>query len=90
MKSKLDAKKSEAKALARAKAERENHDLTMEQLKLKASEHRQTVLESIKYLLKCYNKCLKYEYLQFFLIQELLVQFLEVVQMHCFLIGIKL
>jgi len=48
MKSKLDAKKSEAKALARAKAERENHDLTMEQLKLKASEHRQTVLESIK------------------------------------------
>jgi ATPase family AAA domain-containing protein 3A/B len=54
MKSKLDAKKSEAKALARAKAERENHDLTMEQLKLKASEHRQTVLESIKYLLKYY------------------------------------
>lgn len=48
MKSKLDAKKSEAKALAKAKADRENHDLTMEQLKLKATEHRQTVLESIK------------------------------------------
>jgi len=57
MKSKLDAKKSEAKALARAKAERENHDLTMEQLKLKASEHRQTVLESIKYLLKYFIQC---------------------------------
>lgn len=66
MKSKLDAKKSEAKALARAKAERENHDLTMEQLKLKASEHRQTVLESIKYLLKCHNQCIKCKYLQFF------------------------
>ncbi|XP_050533314.1 ATPase family AAA domain-containing protein 3 [Daktulosphaira vitifoliae] len=48
MKSRLDAKKTEAKALARAKAERENHDLILEQLKLKASEHRQTVLESIK------------------------------------------
>lgn len=48
MKSKLDAKKSEAKALAKAKADRENHDLTMEQLKLKATEHRQTVLESIR------------------------------------------
>lgn len=66
MKSKLDAKKSEAKALARAKAERENHDLTMEQLKLKASEHRQTVLESIKYLLKYYNQSIKYKYFQFF------------------------
>lgn len=48
MKSRLDAKKSEAKALARAKAERENHDLTIEQIKVKASEHRETVLESIK------------------------------------------
>ncbi|XP_062316066.1 ATPase family AAA domain-containing protein 3-like isoform X43 [Osmerus eperlanus] len=38
----------EAEAKARAKVERENADLIREQIRLKAAEHRQTVLESIK------------------------------------------
>uniref|UniRef100_A0A8D2F154 ATPase family AAA domain containing 3A n=1 Tax=Theropithecus gelada TaxID=9565 RepID=A0A8D2F154_THEGE len=38
----------EAEARARAKAERENADIIREQIHLKAAEHRQTVLESIR------------------------------------------
>ncbi|XP_040181738.1 ATPase family AAA domain-containing protein 3A [Rana temporaria] len=38
----------EAEARARAKVERENADIIREQIRLKATEHRQTVLESIK------------------------------------------
>uniref|UniRef100_UPI00358FA650 ATPase family AAA domain-containing protein 3-B-like n=1 Tax=Myxine glutinosa TaxID=7769 RepID=UPI00358FA650 len=38
----------EAEAHARAQAERENADLIREQIRLKAAEHRQTVLESIR------------------------------------------
>ncbi|TMS16047.1 ATPase family AAA domain-containing protein 3 [Larimichthys crocea] len=38
----------EAEAKARAQVERENADLIREQIRLKAAEHRQTVLESIK------------------------------------------
>ncbi|XP_075460914.1 ATPase family AAA domain-containing protein 3-B [Ascaphus truei] len=38
----------EAEARARAKVERENADIIREQIRLKAVEHRQTVLESIK------------------------------------------
>ncbi|KAM6977005.1 ATPase family AAA domain-containing protein 3-B-like, partial [Aplochiton taeniatus] len=38
----------EAEAKARAKVERENADLIREQIRLKAAEHRQTVLESIR------------------------------------------
>ncbi|KFP97791.1 ATPase family AAA domain-containing protein 3, partial [Haliaeetus albicilla] len=38
----------EAEARARAKAERENADIIREQIRLKAAEHRQTVLESLK------------------------------------------
>ncbi|XP_048417342.2 ATPase family AAA domain containing 3 [Stegostoma tigrinum] len=38
----------EAEAKARAKVERENADLVREQIRLKAAEHRQTVLDSIK------------------------------------------
>nr|XP_028596707.1 ATPase family AAA domain-containing protein 3A isoform X2 [Podarcis muralis] len=38
----------EAEARARAKAERENADLIREQIRLKAAEHRQTVLDSLK------------------------------------------
>ena len=38
----------EAKARARAKAERENADIIREQIRLKAAEHRQTILESIR------------------------------------------
>uniref|UniRef100_A0A669R123 ATPase family AAA domain containing 3A n=1 Tax=Phasianus colchicus TaxID=9054 RepID=A0A669R123_PHACC len=40
----------EAEARARAKAERENADIIREQIRLKAAEHRQTVLESLKYV----------------------------------------
>ncbi|XP_063292483.1 ATPase family AAA domain-containing protein 3-B [Pelobates fuscus] len=38
----------EAEARARGKVERENADIIREQIRLKAAEHRQTVLESIK------------------------------------------
>lgn len=38
----------EAEARARAKADRENADIIREQIRLKAAEHRQTILESIK------------------------------------------
>uniref|UniRef100_F7H1V6 ATPase family AAA domain containing 3A n=1 Tax=Callithrix jacchus TaxID=9483 RepID=F7H1V6_CALJA len=38
----------EAEAQARAKAERENADIIREQIRLKAAEHRQTVVESIR------------------------------------------
>uniref|UniRef100_H2N9H1 AAA+ ATPase domain-containing protein n=1 Tax=Pongo abelii TaxID=9601 RepID=H2N9H1_PONAB len=38
----------EAEARARTKAERENADIIREQIRLKAAEHRQTVLESIR------------------------------------------
>lgn len=38
----------EAESKARAHVERENADIIREQIRLKAAEHRQTVLESIK------------------------------------------
>lgn len=38
----------EAEAKARGRVERENADIIREQIRLKAAEHRQTVLESIK------------------------------------------
>lgn len=38
----------EAETKARARVERENADIIREQIRLKAAEHRQTVLESIK------------------------------------------
>uniref|UniRef100_A0A0A9Y793 ATPase family AAA domain-containing protein 3-B n=1 Tax=Lygus hesperus TaxID=30085 RepID=A0A0A9Y793_LYGHE len=48
VRSKLEAKKLEAEMMAKAKADRENQDLFLEQLRLKAAENRTTVLESIK------------------------------------------
>ncbi|XP_073977092.1 ATPase family AAA domain containing bor isoform X3 [Rhodnius prolixus] len=48
VRAKLEAKKLEAEMMAKAKADRENQDLFLEQLRLKASENRITVLESIK------------------------------------------
>ncbi|XP_039329959.2 ATPase family AAA domain-containing protein 3A isoform X1 [Saimiri boliviensis] len=45
---KQDMLRVEAEARARAKAERENADIVREQIRLKAAEHRQTVLESIR------------------------------------------
>lgn len=39
----------EAQARAKAKADRENRDITLEQIRLKATENRATILESIQY-----------------------------------------
>lgn len=48
LRSKLETKKVEAESLAKAKADRENHDLLMEKLRVGAQEQRETILESIK------------------------------------------
>ncbi|KAG8234582.1 hypothetical protein J437_LFUL013844 [Ladona fulva] len=48
MRSKLEMKKLEAEYRAKAKVDRENQDLNLEQIRLKAAENRITVLESIK------------------------------------------
>lgn len=45
---KNDMKKLEAELRAKAKIDRENQDLYIEQIKVKAAENRATVLESIK------------------------------------------
>lgn len=45
---KNDMKKLEAELHAKAKVDRENQDLYIEQIKVKAAENRATVLESIK------------------------------------------
>jgi ATPase family AAA domain-containing protein 3A/B len=47
LRSKADTKRIEAETLARAKVERENQDLFLEQIRLKAKEHRSTVMEGI-------------------------------------------
>lgn len=48
MRHKNELKRVEAEWLAKAKADRENQDLTLNQIRLKAAENRTTVLESIK------------------------------------------
>lgn len=48
LRSKNDLKRVEAEMKARAVVERENRDIYLEQIKLKAAENRTTVLESIK------------------------------------------
>lgn len=48
MKEKNKLKLLEAELKAKAKVDRENRDLTLEQIRLKAQEHRVTVLEGIK------------------------------------------
>lgn len=45
---KNEMKRVEAELRAKAKIDRENQDLTLEQIRLKAAENRVTVLESIK------------------------------------------
>lgn len=45
---KNEMKRVEAELKAKAKVDRENRDLTLEQIRLKAAENRVTVLESIK------------------------------------------
>ena len=45
---KADMKRIEAESKAKAKIERENQDLYLEQIRLKAKEHRGTVLDSIR------------------------------------------
>ena len=48
LRAKADMKRIEAETKAKAKVERENQDLYLEQIRLKAKEHRGTVLEGIK------------------------------------------
>jgi len=48
MRSQLEMQKLAAEMKAKAKADRENHDLILEKIRLKAAENRTTVLESIK------------------------------------------
>lgn len=43
-------KSIETAARARAKANRDNHDINLEQIRVKAAENRTTILESIKYV----------------------------------------
>ena len=43
-----DIKKVQAEVMAKAKSDRENHDINMEQLKLKAKENRETIIQSIQ------------------------------------------
>merc|ERR1719187_212265 len=47
LRSKADTKRIEAEMGAKAKVERENQDLTLEQIRLRAKEHRSTVMEGI-------------------------------------------
>jgi ATPase family AAA domain-containing protein 3A/B len=45
---KNDMKRIEAEMKAKAVVERENKDITLEQIRLKAAERRKTILESIQ------------------------------------------
>jgi len=47
LRAKADTKRIEAETAARAKIERENQDLYLEQIRLKAKEHRSTVIDGI-------------------------------------------
>merc|ERR1719244_2432904 len=47
LRAKADMKRIEAETAARAKVERENQDLYLEQIRLKAKEHRSTVMDGI-------------------------------------------
>merc|ERR1719402_1375944 len=47
LRSKADTERIKAETIARAKVERENQDLYLEQIRLKAKEHRSTVMEGI-------------------------------------------
>ena len=47
LRAKADTKRIEAEMVAKAKVERENQDLTLEQIRLRAKEHRTTVMEGI-------------------------------------------
>lgn len=48
LRAQLEMKKLEAELAAKAKIDRENQDLTLEQIRVRAAENRLTVLESIK------------------------------------------
>lgn len=48
LRAKADMKRIEAETVARAKVERENQDLYLEQIRLKAKENRSTVMEGIR------------------------------------------
>lgn len=48
LRAKNEMKKIEAEMRAKAKVDRENRDIILEQIRIKAAENRVTVLESIK------------------------------------------
>lgn len=48
LKHQYDMKKLQAELKGKAQVERENRDIYLEQIKLKAAEQRQTILEGIK------------------------------------------
>jgi len=50
---KNDLVKIEAEARARAQNERENRDIVMEKIRVKAAERRKTLLESIQWVNEC-------------------------------------
>jgi ATPase family AAA domain-containing protein 3A/B len=45
-----EMKRLQAELMGKAKIDRENQDLTLERIKVKAAEHRETILQSIKYV----------------------------------------
>ena len=48
LRTKTDLARIDAEAKAKGKVERENRDINLEQIKLKAEERRKTILESIQ------------------------------------------
>lgn len=68
---KNEMKRVEAELKAKAKVDRENRDLTLEQIRLKASENRITVLESIKYALIFFCRYFFYICIDNFFLEQL-------------------
>lgn len=48
LRSNLEMKRVQAEMAAKAKMDRENQDINLEQIRLKAAENRTTIIESIK------------------------------------------
>ena len=58
LRAKADTKRIEAEMVAKAKVERENQDLTLEQIRLRAKENRSTVMEGIQVWLAYHPSCI--------------------------------
>jgi len=68
-------KRLQAELKGKAQVERENRDIYMEQIKLKAQEQRQTILESIKYHESIHSFSFFIAKFNCFIFQELLVMY---------------